>query len=114
MQGVASSLPVSMAPSMQQKVNGVKSLGKKANYSTKTNPNSASLAVVKEEDERRGSRSAVANRRESYAERDRARLLDPGILDFVPDEDDDDIAHMHFHFSPPLLRSASVRKFLVG
>ncbi|QRV99953.1 UDP-glucose-hexose-1-phosphateuridylyltransferase [Ceratobasidium sp. AG-Ba] len=29
-------------------------------------------------------------------------------------EDGDDIAHMHFHFSPPLLRSASVRKFLVG
>ncbi|KAG8717588.1 galactose-1-phosphate uridyl transferase [Ceratobasidium sp. 395] len=28
--------------------------------------------------------------------------------------EDDDIAHMHFHFSPPLLRSASVRKFLVG
>ena len=25
-----------------------------------------------------------------------------------------DIAHIHFHFYPPLLRSASVRKFLVG
>lgn len=24
------------------------------------------------------------------------------------------LAHMHFHFLPPLLRSASVRKFLVG
>jgi UDPglucose--hexose-1-phosphate uridylyltransferase len=24
------------------------------------------------------------------------------------------IAHTHFHFYPPLLRSASVRKFLVG
>ncbi|CAE6412744.1 unnamed protein product [Rhizoctonia solani] len=30
------------------------------------------------------------------------------------EEDEHDIAHMHFHFSPPLLRSASVRKFLVG
>lgn len=30
------------------------------------------------------------------------------------DADSDDVAHMHFHFSPPLLRSASVRKFLVG
>jgi UDPglucose--hexose-1-phosphate uridylyltransferase len=29
----------------------------------------------------------------------------------VPEED---IAHVHFHFYPPLLRSASVRKFLVG
>ncbi|KIJ34634.1 hypothetical protein M422DRAFT_126716, partial [Sphaerobolus stellatus SS14] len=28
--------------------------------------------------------------------------------------DDHDVAHLHFHFSPPLLRSASVRKFLVG
>lgn len=25
-----------------------------------------------------------------------------------------DIAHLHFHFHPPLLRSATVRKFLVG
>ena len=29
-------------------------------------------------------------------------------------EDDEDIAHLHLHFDPPLLRSASVRKFLVG
>jgi len=29
-------------------------------------------------------------------------------------EDDDDVAHLHLHFFPPLLRSASVRKFLVG
>jgi UDPglucose--hexose-1-phosphate uridylyltransferase len=27
---------------------------------------------------------------------------------------DKDIIHMHFHFYPPLLRSATVRKFLVG
>lgn len=25
-----------------------------------------------------------------------------------------DIAHLHLHFLPPLLRSATVRKFLVG
>jgi UDPglucose--hexose-1-phosphate uridylyltransferase len=25
-----------------------------------------------------------------------------------------DISHLHFHFYPPLLRSAAVRKFLVG
>lgn len=30
------------------------------------------------------------------------------------DEDEDHIAHLHLHFAPPLLRSASVRKFLVG
>ncbi|KZT03585.1 galactose-1-phosphate uridylyltransferase [Laetiporus sulphureus 93-53] len=27
---------------------------------------------------------------------------------------EDDVAHLHLHFAPPLLRSASVRKFLVG
>ena len=31
-----------------------------------------------------------------------------------PLEPEEDIAHIHFHFYPPLLRSASVRKFLVG
>lgn len=29
-------------------------------------------------------------------------------------DDEDNIAHLHIHFYPPLLRSASVRKFLVG
>ncbi|KAG6813110.1 galactose-1-phosphate uridyl transferase [Tricholoma furcatifolium] len=28
--------------------------------------------------------------------------------------DEENIAHLHFHFTPPLLRSASVKKFLVG
>ncbi|KAJ2916029.1 hypothetical protein MD484_g4407, partial [Candolleomyces efflorescens] len=28
--------------------------------------------------------------------------------------DDHDVAHLHFHFEPPLLRSATVKKFLVG
>ncbi|KAE9406983.1 galactose-1-phosphate uridyl transferase [Gymnopus androsaceus JB14] len=32
-----------------------------------------------------------------------------------PEEtDDDDIAHLHLHFSPPLLRSATVKKFMAG
>lgn len=29
-------------------------------------------------------------------------------------DDEDNVAHLHLHFAPPLLRSASVRKFLVG
>ena len=29
-------------------------------------------------------------------------------------EDGDDICHLHFHFFPPLLRSANVKKFQVG
>ena len=33
----------------------------------------------------------------------------------VPGSDDEgNVAHLHLHFSPPLLRSATVRKFLVG
>ncbi|KAI0747790.1 galactose-1-phosphate uridylyltransferase [Daedaleopsis nitida] len=32
----------------------------------------------------------------------------------VEDKDEENIAHLHLHFAPPLLRSASVRKFLVG
>ena len=28
--------------------------------------------------------------------------------------DDHDVAQLHFHFYPPLLRSSSVKKFLVG
>ncbi|KAK2467110.1 hypothetical protein APHAL10511_001368 [Amanita phalloides] len=31
-----------------------------------------------------------------------------------PIDDDMDVAHLHIHFSPPLLRSANVKKFLVG
>jgi len=30
------------------------------------------------------------------------------------EDDEADVAHLHLHFNPPLLRSASVRKFLVG
>lgn len=29
-------------------------------------------------------------------------------------EDGDEVAHLHIHFDPPLLRSATVKKFLVG
>jgi UDPglucose--hexose-1-phosphate uridylyltransferase len=32
----------------------------------------------------------------------------------VAEENDINFAHLHLHFEPPLLRSASVRKFLVG
>jgi UDPglucose--hexose-1-phosphate uridylyltransferase len=32
----------------------------------------------------------------------------------VPADDDYSVAHLHVHFDPPLLRSATVKKFLVG
>lgn len=30
------------------------------------------------------------------------------------EEDEENVAHLHVHFAPPLLRSATVKKFLVG
>lgn len=38
----------------------------------------------------------------------------PENLNVETSQCDDDIAHLHLHFYPPLLRSASVRKFSVG
>lgn len=38
----------------------------------------------------------------------------PPLEGTAHDDDDDDIAHLHLHFKPPLLRSATVKKFLVG
>lgn len=34
--------------------------------------------------------------------------------DVQEDEDEENVAHLHLHFAPPLLRSANVKKFLVG
>lgn len=42
------------------------------------------------------------------------RPLPPRKEDLQNTDDEDNIAHLHIHFYPPLLRSASVRKFLVG
>lgn len=35
-------------------------------------------------------------------------------VETAPEQDEENVAHLHLHFFPPLLRSASVRKFLVG
>ena len=42
------------------------------------------------------------------------RPLPPLEKDIQTIDDEDNIAHIHFHLFPPLLRSASIRKFLVG
>ncbi|KAH9967907.1 galactose-1-phosphate uridylyltransferase [Russula dissimulans] len=42
------------------------------------------------------------------------RPLPPHEEDIKNTDDEENIAHLHLHFFPPLLRSASVRKFLVG
>lgn len=50
----------------------------------------------------------------AYAMGIHQRPLPPRKVDGVIEEDEDDIAHFHVHFEPPLLRSASVRKFMAG
>ncbi|KAH7889877.1 galactose-1-phosphate uridyl transferase [Phlebopus sp. FC_14] len=51
----------------------------------------------------------------AYAMGIHQRPLPPKEVDGKPEEDEhQDVAHLHVHFEPPLLRSASVRKFLAG
>lgn len=50
----------------------------------------------------------------AYAMGIHQRSLPPKRVDGTLVEDQDDIAHFHVHFEPPLLRSATVRKFLAG
>lgn len=42
------------------------------------------------------------------------RPVPPTTDAVADDQDEENVAHLHLHFAPPLLRSASVRKFLVG
>lgn len=42
------------------------------------------------------------------------RPTPPASDAIAEDQDEENLAHLHLHFAPPLLRSASVRKFLVG
>ena len=42
------------------------------------------------------------------------RPTPPATGTVADDQDEENVAHLHLHFAPPLLRSASVRKFLVG
>jgi len=49
----------------------------------------ATLPTVLEED-RDAHKTAAAIRKETYAERDRVRAMDPGVLDFAADDDVDD------------------------
>ena len=50
----------------------------------------------------------------AYAMGIHQRPLPPKHVDGALVEDEDDVAHFHVHFEPPLLRSATVRKFLAG
>ena len=46
------------------------------------------LTTVVEEDEKDKKKSAAAHRREVYAERNRIKQVDPGLLDYADDEVD--------------------------
>ncbi|KAL4065407.1 HIT-like domain-containing protein [Scleroderma yunnanense] len=50
----------------------------------------------------------------AYAMGIHQRPLPPRKANGAIEEDEQDIAHLHVHFEPPLLRSASVRKFMAG
>ncbi|KAG9318292.1 galactose-1-phosphate uridylyltransferase [Chiua virens] len=50
----------------------------------------------------------------AYAMGIHQRPLPPKHVEGVLVADEDDVAHFHIHFEPPLLRSATVRKFLAG
>jgi len=90
---VAASLPVPMAPISQMHANG-----KPASLQPKTSladrpgilvPPLPSLAEEGEESKK----PAATVRKEAYAERDRKRSMDPGVLDFATDEADDEDAN---------------------
>ncbi|KAI5124959.1 hypothetical protein M0805_007386 [Coniferiporia weirii] len=86
---LAGSLPVSIAPISQLKGGGSSSLQPKTSLIGRQDATARPLSTVAEDDKGR-QKSAAANRREAYAERDRARSMDPGILDFVHDEEDEE------------------------
>ncbi|KAL5527376.1 hypothetical protein ACEPAG_6167 [Sanghuangporus baumii] len=91
---VVGSLPIPMAPIAQQKPAGSLSLRPKSSLTSQPGtvvPPLLSLpAVPEEEEEEKEKRSATSIRKEVYAERNKARGLDPGILDFADGDDDDD------------------------
>ncbi|KAL5488063.1 hypothetical protein ACEPAI_6171 [Sanghuangporus weigelae] len=91
---VVGSLPIPMAPIAQQKPAGPLSLRPKTSLTDRPGtlvPPLLSLpAVPEEEEEEKEKRSAASIRKEVYAERNKARGLDPGILDFGDGDDDDE------------------------
>lgn len=76
-----------MAPVSQQKRNAVFSLQSKTPLSGHQSSAAPTLPSVTEE---KDDKSAVMNRKAAYAERNRARGIDPGILDFVENAEDDE------------------------
>ncbi|KAH8113217.1 hypothetical protein DFH11DRAFT_1600817, partial [Phellopilus nigrolimitatus] len=98
MPDLASSLPVSIAPISQVKSSGVPSLQPKTSLTDRQGvlvPPIPPLPTVTEEEDGGKNKSAVASRKEAYAERDRKRDMDPGLLDFVQDGEDEEESPDH-------------------
>ena len=85
---MASSLPIPIAP-VSQKNFGDKRLQPKTSVPDHEGVLVPPLLpqITEEEDE---GKPASLYRKQKYAERDRARARDPGLLDFAPDGDDED------------------------
>lgn len=89
--GLASSVPVPMAPisQMQLSSNG-RSLQPKTSLTDRPGTLVPPLPSLHEEDEPSKKKSPAAIRKDTYIKRDRLRAMDPGVLDFMAEEDDDD------------------------
>lgn len=85
---ISGSVPIPMAPISQQKLGGAPSLQPKTSLSDRQGTLVPPLpAVVENPDQKQ--KSAAASRKEVYDERNKVRGLDPGILDFDYEEDED-------------------------
>lgn len=88
--GFARSLPIPMTPvSKQLAANGPSSLQRKTSLTDRPGVLVPPLSTIVEEGSS-SKRSSSANRRRVYAQRDRKRARDPGIMDFTENQDGDD------------------------
>lgn len=86
---VPRSLPLPIAPISRQSTGINKPADQRKSLADKADTSgNEPLSSIVEEDERRNTKSATAYRQEAYAKRDRARNIDPGLLEFTsPDND---------------------------
>ena len=89
--GLPSSVPVAMTPvsQLQLSSNG-RSLQPKTSLTERRGTLVPPLPVVREEDGERVKKSPSAIRKATYIARDRLRAMDPGVLDFLEEEDEED------------------------
>lgn len=86
---IAGSLPIPMAPIAQLKPGGAASL--QPSLANRPGTLVPPLPPVAEESDDGKEKSAASKRKQVYAERNTARGLDPGVLDFVDEDDGEDV-----------------------